>query len=222
MNPSVNLLDYLKAFLGGVGISLTPCIYPLIPITAGYIGASSSGSKFKGFLLSLVYVTGIAITYSILGLFASLTGTIFGRIGSHPVTYLLVGIIIILFGLSMSDLWVINLPPVIKPAALKKRGYFSVFFLGLSSGLVVSPCLTPVLGSILLHLTTKKNLLYGAALLFSFAYGMGLILILAGTFSALLVNLPRTGKWMLYIKKAFSFILIGMGIYFIYTGLRRI
>jgi len=222
MNPSVNSLDYLKAFLGGVGISLTPCIYPLIPITAGYIGASSSGSKFKGFLLSLVYVTGIAITYSILGLFASLTGTIFGRIGSHPITYLLVGIIIILFGLSMSDLFVINLPRTIKPAALKKRDYLSVLLLGLSSGLVVSPCLTPVLGSILLHLATKKNLLYGATLLFSFAYGIGLILILIGTFSALLVNLPKSGKWMLYIKKVFSFILIGMGIYFIYTGLRRI
>ncbi len=221
MNPSVNSLDYFKAFLGGVGMSLTPCVYPLIPITVGYIGVSSSGSKFKGFLLSLVYVTGIAITYSILGLFASLTGTIFGRIGSHPVTYLLVGIVIIVFGLSLSDLWVINLPRTIKPAALKKRGYLSVFFLGLSSGLVVSPCLTPVLGAILLHLATKKNFIYGAALLFSFAYGMGLILILAGTFSALLVNLPRSGKWMLYIKKAFSFILIAAGIYFIYTGLQR-
>lgn len=202
-------------------MSLTPCVYPLIPIIVGYIGTSSSGSKFKGFLLSLVYVTGVAITYSILGLFASLTGTIFGRIGSHPVTYLLVGIVIVVFGLSMSDLWVINLPRTIKPAALKKRGYLSVLLLGLSSGFVVSPCLTPVLGAILLHLATKKNLFYGAALLFSFAYGMGLILILIGTFSALLVNLPKSGKWMRYIKKAFSFILIAAGIYFIYTGLRR-
>jgi cytochrome c-type biogenesis protein len=222
MNPSVNSLDYLKAFLGGVGISLTPCIYPLIPITVGYIGASSSGSKFKGFLLSLVYVTGIAITYSILGLFASLSGTIFGRLSSHPLTYLLVGIVIILFGLSMSDLFVVNLPNIIKLPGLKKKGYFSAFLLGLSSGLIISPCLTPALGAILLYLATKKNLLYGATLLFTFAYGMGLILILVGSFSALLVNLPRSGKWMLYIKKAFSFILIGMGMYFIFAGLRRI
>lgn len=222
MNPSVNSLDYLKAFLGGVGMSLTPCIYPLIPITTSYIGASSSGAKFKGFLLSLIYVTGIAITYSILGLFASLTGTIFGRLSSHPLTYLLVGIVIILFGFSMLDLFIVNLCNIIKPPTLKKKGYFSAFLLGLSSGLIISPCLTPVLGSILLYLTTKKNLLYGATLLFSFAYGMGLILILIGSFSALLVNLPRSGKWTLYIKRAFSFILIGMGIYFIYTGLRRI
>lgn len=220
MNPSVNSLDYLKAFLGGVGISLTPCIYPLIPITAGYIGANAAGSKLKGFLLSLVYVTGIAITYSILGLFASLSGTIFGRISSHPITYLSVGVLIVFFGLSMSDLFVLHLP-VIKPLTLKKKGYFSAFLLGLSSGLVISPCLTPVLGSILLYLTAKKNLAYGATLLFSFAYGMGLILIIVGTFSALLVNLPRSGKWMLYIKRIFSFILIGMGIYFIYAGIRK-
>jgi len=215
-------IDYLIAFLGGIFVSFTPCVYPLIPISAGYIGVKAGGSKFKGLTLGLVYVTGIALTYSALGLFASLTATIFGRISSSPVTYLFVGGVIILFGLSMLDLFTIPLPNIIKPAKLKKQNYFSTFILGLSSGLIVSPCLTPVLGSILLYLTTKKNLLYGATLLFSFAYGMGLVLILVGAFSALLVNLPRSGKWMLYIKRLFSFLLIGMGIYLIYTGLRRL
>jgi thiol:disulfide interchange protein len=74
----------------------------------------------------------------------------------------------------------------------------------------------------LVYLATKKNLLYGATLLFSFAYGMGLVLVLAGTFSAVLVNLPESGKWMLYVKRLFSFLLIGIGIYFIFTGLRRL
>ncbi|MCK9603142.1 MAG: sulfite exporter TauE/SafE family protein [Candidatus Omnitrophica bacterium] len=215
-------LDYLKAFLGGVGVSLTPCIYPLIPITAGYIGANSAGSKFKGFIFSLVYVTGIAVTYSILGILAALTGTIFGKFSAHPLTYLCVGIIIILFGLSMLDLITIPFFNAAKAHQQKKQSYLSMFLFGLSSGLVVSPCLSPVLGSILLYLATKKNLLYGATLLLSFAYGMGLILILIGTFSALLVNLPKSGRWMLYIKRFCAFVLLIIGLYFVFTGIRRL
>ena len=222
MQVSGSPVDYLFAFIGGVLLSFTPCVYPLIPISAGYIGAGARGSKFKGFTLSLAYVTGVALTYSILGLLASLTATIFGKISSSPVTYLFVGAVIILFGLSMLGLFTIPFPNIIKVSGHKKQGYFSTFILGLSSGLIASPCLTPALGSILVYLTTKKNLLYGVTLLFTFAYGMGLVLILVGTFSGLLMNLPKSGKWMNYIKRALSFILIGMGTYFIYSGLRRL
>jgi cytochrome c-type biogenesis protein len=222
MTLSGGPVDYLFAFLGGILVSFTPCVYPLIPISIGYIGIRASGSKLKGLTLSLVYVTGIAVTYSILGILASLTGTIFGRVSSSPFTYIMVGCIIILFGMSILGLFVIPLPNIVKLPALKKQSYFSTFLLGLSSGLIASPCLTPVLGTILLYLTTKKNILYGATLLFTFAYGMGFILILAGTFSSLLVNAPKSGKWMLNIKRFSSLILIAMGIYFIYMGLRRL
>jgi thiol:disulfide interchange protein DsbD len=213
-------VDYLKAFLGGVGVSLTPCIYPLIPITAGYIGVNAAGSKLRGFILGFVYVTGLAVTYSILGLLASLTGSIFGRISTNPITYIIVGTIIILFGLSMLEILTIPFLPILKLPKYKKQNYFSAFLLGLSSGLVASPCLTPVLGSILVYLATKKNLIYGTALLFSFAYGMGLVLILIGAFSAAVINLPKSGKWMEYVKKIGAFLLMAMGIYFIYAGIR--
>jgi thiol:disulfide interchange protein DsbD len=222
MTLSGNPFDFLIAFLGGVLVSFTPCIYPLIPISAGFIAIDAAGSKIKGFALSLIYVTGIAITYSMLGLLASLTGTIFGRISSHPVTYFFAGGIIIIFGLSMMDLFTIRAPNLIKIPKVKKQGFFAAFILGLSSGLIVSPCLTPVLGSILFYLSTKKNLFYGAALLFIFAYGMGLVLILVGTFSATIINLPKLGRWMLYIKRTCAFILVVMGIYFIYTGITRL
>jgi thiol:disulfide interchange protein DsbD len=203
-------------------VSFTPCVYPLIPVSIGYIGVKASGSKLKGFLLSLVYVTGVAVTYSILGLLASLTGNIFGAISSHPLTYLFVGAVIILFGLSMLDLFTIPLPNLIKLPLLKKQNYFSTFLLGLSSGLIASPCLTPVLGAILAYLTTKHNLFYGLTLLFSFGYGMGFILIIAGTFSAAIVNLPKSGKWMLYIKMACAIILMSVGLYFIFIAIRRV
>ncbi len=111
---------------------------------------------------------------------------------------------------------------LIKLPYFKKQNYFTAFILGLSSGLIVSPCLTPALGTILLYLATKKNLLYGATLLFSFAYGMGLILILVGTFSTLLVNLPKSGKWLDYIKRAGALMLLAAGAYFIFDGFRRL
>ncbi|MBM3255267.1 MAG: hypothetical protein FJZ08_03105, partial [Candidatus Omnitrophica bacterium] len=197
-------------------------VYPLIPITAGFIGVSSSGRRLRGFTLSLSYVTGIAITYSILGLVASLTGKLFGLISSHPVTYLVVGCVFILFGLSMLDLFVLPLTNFIKLPTLKKQNHLSSLILGLSSGLVVGPCVTPVLGAILAYLATKKNIVYGISMLLCFSYGLGLIFILVGIFSSLLINLPKLGKWMQAIKRVSAVILVAIGLYFIYTALRRI
>jgi cytochrome c-type biogenesis protein len=221
MSFSGTPFDYLIAFFGGVLVSFTPCVYPLIPITVGYIGVKGGGSKPQGFILSLAYVTGIAVTYSFLGLLASLTGTFFGSVSSSPIAYFFVGAVIILFGFSMLDLFIIPVPRFIKLPTFKKQNYFSAFLLGLCSGLIASPCLTPVLGSILVYLTTKKNLVYGTTLLFSFAYGMGLVLILIGTFSALLAHIPKSGRWTEHIKRLGGSVLIGLGIYFIYTGIRR-
>lgn len=221
MNLLENPVDYLNAFLGGIGIGFTPCVYPLIPVIVGYIGVKAETTKLKGLVLSFAYVTGVAITYSILGLLASLAGRIFGLVASQPVTYIFVGIVIILFGISMFEVFNITLPAPIKLPTLKKKGYFSAFLLGLISGLIISPCTTPVLGAILFYLATKKNILYGITVLLSFAYGMGLVLILAGTFSALLVNLPKAGKWLVYIKRLSAVVLIGIGLYFIFRGIRR-
>jgi len=218
MNLSGSPIDYLIAFSGGFLLSFTPCVYPLIPITASLIGLKSAGGKQRAFLLSFTYVTGIAITYSLLGLAASLTGTLFGQISTHPLTYILVGILMAFFGLFLLDLFNLRLPNFIPLPTFKQHNYFSVFILGLSSGLVISPCVTPVLAGILSYLTLKKTVLYGMTLLLSFAYGMGLLLILAGTFGSLLLNLPKSGEWLIYIKRIYAIILMGMGIYFIFKG----
>lgn len=218
---SENPVDYLKAFLGGVGISFTPCVYPLIPVIIGYIGIKAGTARLKGFTLSLTYVSGIAVTYSLLGLFASLTGRLFGTISSAPLTYIIVGAVVIFFGLSMLEVFNLSLPAIIKLPVLKESNYFSTFLLGLSSGLIIGPCTAPALGAILLYLATKKNVIYGVTVLFSFAYGMGLVLILAGTFGSLLVKLPKSGKWLVYIKRLGALILLGAGLSFIFTGIRR-
>ncbi len=222
MSLSGTPLDYLIAFAGGLLMSLTPCTYALIPITAGFIGVKSAGSKLKGFLLSFTYVTGIALVYSFLGIAAVYTGQLFGAFSKHPVTHIVVGIAVIIFGISMLDVFSFSLPQFVRLPKFKEHNYLSVFLLGLVSGLMIGPCLTPVLGGILIYVSTKESVLYGATLLISFAYGMGLILMVIGTFSAILLKLPKSGRWMDYIKRLVGFIFIGMGIYFVFLGLRRI
>ena len=222
MQLAYNPTDYVIAFSGGLLMSFTPCIYPLLPVSASYIGLGSAGNKIKAFILSLAYVSGIAVTYLALGIIASLSGTIFGRVSSYPITRIIVGLIIVFFGLSMLEVFNISIPLRHKPNPLKKHGVLSVFLFGLSSGLVISPCVTPALGSILAYLATKQNIFYGATLLLSFAYGMGFTLILAGTFSSILLSLPKSGKWLVYIRRFYAVVLLGMGIYFVVTGIRRI
>jgi thiol:disulfide interchange protein DsbD len=200
-------------------------VYPLIPVSASYIGLNSSGSRVKGLTLSLVYVTGLAVTYSLLGILAVVTGSFFGRIQMHPVTHAVAGVVFILFGLSMMGMFHLQLPRQLQQLVRfrnhKKHSYLSTFLLGLSSGFMASPCLTPVLGSILVYVTGGTSIVYGATLLFTFAYGMGFMLILIGTFSSALLSLPKAGKWLEVIKLIFAWSLIGAGIFFIIKSIGR-
>lgn len=205
-----NPLDFIIAFGAGVLVSFTPCVYPLIPITVGYIGAATGGSRRKGFVLSVIYALGIATTYSVLGLIASLTGKVFGQVAGNPWAYFIVANACIFFGLVLLDVFVIPFP-VFTAKKIEPKGIISVFLFGLLSGLVVGPCTAPALGAILVYVGSRQNLVYGMLLLFCFAYGMCTVLILAGTFSGVLVNLPKSGVWMSRIKKTCGFILILIG-----------
>lgn len=211
------ILAYPLVFFAGILVSFTPCVYPLIPITIGYIGTQSQGKRLKGFILSIFYVTGVAITYSILGGIASLTGKLFGQIGSHPLPYLIVGNVCILAGLSLLEVFYIPIPGFFSGISTKSRPdtILSPLIMGLFSGLVVGPCTAPVLGTLLVYVGTKQNVLYGMSLLFTFAYGMGILLILIGTFTGLLVNIPKSGEWMVKLKKGFGFAFLLFGEYFL-------
>ncbi|MCX5708805.1 MAG: sulfite exporter TauE/SafE family protein [Candidatus Omnitrophica bacterium] len=222
MTLSGNPWDYVSVFFAGVVLSFTPCVYPLLPVTAGYIGVAAKGSKLKGLFLSFLYVTGLALTYSALGLIAALTGKMFGRISSHPVTLLAVGIIFVLLGLSMFKVFAVYFPAVSRLSQVKNKGGLSALALGMVSGLVASPCVAPALVAILAYLATTRNVVYGATLLMVFAYGMGLTLILIGIFSTALLHLPKSGRWMIYIERICALVLIGVGIYFIFNAVRSI
>jgi cytochrome c-type biogenesis protein len=222
MNLSGSPLDFVYAFLGGLAISFTPCVFPLIPVTAGYIGVKAQGNRLQGLALGSIYVTGVAVTYAALGIIASLTGSVFGRISASPLTHLAVGLIIVLFSLAMFDLIYIPLPQVKNKHVHRKGSFISTLLLGLSSGLVIAPCTTPVLGSILVLLSEKGNAVYGGLLLLSFAFGMGCILLISAVFSAVLSSLPKAGVWMVVVKKAYAFLLLGAGVYFIVDAIRRL
>ena len=215
MDPQVKIIDYFLVFGAGLMVSFTPCIYPLIPITLSTIVPKAEGSRLKAFYLSLVYVLGIAITYSVLGLIAGLTGTLFGNISTHPLSYLAIGISCILLGLSMLEILRIPIRPILNIKIFPKQGFVSTFLFGLVSGLVIGPCTFPVLSSLLIYVSDKKNIFLGATLLFTFAYGLGFVLILVGTFSGLLASLPKPGRWMVWIKRLCGASLVLIGIYFI-------
>ena len=216
------LLAFLAAYLGGIVISFTPCTYPLIPVTIGFIGARSSSSKLRGFLLSLVYVGGLAITYSILGGVAALSGKLFGQMQTTPWVYFIMANLCLIMGLSMLDVFTISLPIPQKlmnfSGNTDKKGFFSSFLIGAVSGFVIGPCTAPVLAVLLGYVAIKTNLLLGMSLLFVFAFGMGTLLIILGTFAGVIAALPQSGNWMTKIKLIFGLILIGAAEYFLYTA----
>ena len=213
LNASITM-SFLAAFAGGVLTSFTPCVYPMIPITAGFVGSENlCGSKRHGFFLSLSYVSGVAFTYAGLGIFAALTGSFFGSVSSNPWVNFIVANIVILFGLSMLD--VFHLPTLSNNVCVERGGFVGAFLMGLISGFVAAPCTAPVLGVLLTYVATSQNVLFGGALLFVFAYGMGVLLILVGTFSGMAASLPKSGKWMERVKKGLGFCMIGIGEYFL-------
>ena len=215
---------YLVSFLGGVGASFTPCIYPIIPILMGVIGVTGAGSRTRGFFLSCAFVLGMSFTYSLLGVLAAVTGKIFGQLTSHPAAYLIVGNLCLFFALSMLGLFEIRLPGNWGKAQTggSKRGAGAVFFMGATSGLVAAPCTVPVLGVLLSFVAQKGNLLFGFSLLFTFALGLGLLLILLGTFTGLLASLPKSGTWLLRIKQAFGILLLLVAEYFLIQAGKRL
>lgn len=211
------IVAYISVFFAGVLTSFTPCIYPMIPITIGVVGGQEKSGRLHAFILSLSYVIGMAMTYAALGVIASLSGQFFGKISANPVTMLIVANIIILFGLSMLEVFMPPIPQFLSKGQVgsNKRGITGAFFIGLASGLVAAPCTTPVLGVLIAYVATKQHVLFGSTLLFTFALGMNMLLLLIGTFTGLITAFPRSGMWMVRVKKIMGFLLIAMGEYFL-------
>jgi len=209
------------AFIGGLLTSATPCVYPMIPITISVVGGNSRGGCFTGFINSVIYVSGLALVYGGLGVLAAATGSLFGEISTSPWGYFLVANLCLFFAVWMMG-WV-NLPQLGFMANTgngASLGKGKIFLTGMASGLVAGPCTAPVLATLLTFVATTGELVYGGLLLFVFAFGLGALLILIGTFSSMAASLPKSGAWMLWTKRLLALLMLGAAEYFfVQTGL---
>ena len=214
-------------FVAGLLTSTTPCVYPMIPITAGVFGGQSPSSqsrsnpsqthKFKFELMGpFIYVAGLAIVYGSLGVFAATSGLMFGQISSHPLIYIAMANLCFLFAFWMIG-W-LRMPHFeVGQTLFDKFSHPSLrlFFMGAAAGLVAAPCTAPVLGILLMYIASTGDVLYGGTLMIVFAYGLGALLILVGMFSHWLARLPKSGSWMNASKYFFFLVMFISGQYFL-------
>lgn len=216
LNP---LIAVAVLYAGGVMTSLTPCVYPMIPITAAIIGGQSVGGGSKRRIAALVasYVVGLSAVYSALGVFAGLSGTLFGSVSTNPWLYLLMANVLIAAALLMLDVIPLRLPGFLTRAGKAgKRGSVSgTFAMGAVSGLVAAPCSAPVMAVVLTWVATTKSGTLGFIYLLAFSLGMCTLLVIVGLFAGALARLPKAGVWMLWIKRVLAVIMIGVAEYYL-------
>lgn len=212
---NISIITFIVVYIGGILTSISPCILTMIPVTVGYIGGYGNEqptSRIRGFSLSFIFVLGLSFTFAIFGIIAVMMGKVFGQLGNA--WYYVIAALAIIMGLHL--LGVINIKfPGLKELPFKKAGFIPTFLIGMMFGLVMSPCATPVLAVIIAYVASTGNLLYGAALLFVYGLGHGLPLIVAGTFTATIKQLPRFRKVSHYVTLASGVIMIVLGLYFL-------
>ena len=216
----------IMLFGAGLATSLTPCIYPMIPITLGVIAGSAGSSggvpaRRRTAVLTLVYALGLAFFYSVLGLFAGLTGSLFGSVSSHPAALFAMGNLLLVAALGMLDVFPVSAPTRLAAwvGQLAGGSVPAVFLLGATSGIVAAPCGAPAFAAVLTWVTTTHSAVLGFAYLFAFSLGMTALVVVAGLFSGTLAALPRAGAWLVWIKRGAGAVLLAMAeYYFIQMG----
>ena len=205
-------------FLAGVVTSVTPCVYPLIPITIGILGGAGAEtrSRRRTVVYVLLYALGLALVYASLGLLAGLSGTLFGTISSNRWAYLVMGSLLLLAALAMLDVF-----PVAAPARLVAwasqfggRSAGSVFLMGATSGLVAAPCGAPAFAAVLTFVSQTRSAALGFLYLLVFSLGMTALLIAVGLSTGMLAALPKAGLWMSRVKRLAGVLILVMAEYY--------
>ena len=215
-NESSSLQVVFWCFLGGLLSCLTPCVYPLIPITLGIFGARQEESKIKAFSLSFSFVLGIAVCFTALGLVAAASGTFFGSALSSPYVTISISIILILLALYTLDVFSLTGVHKLQQAANKLggSGHQGAFLMGCASGVIAAPCVGPVLITILVIAASAASYFFSGLMLFSYALGLGLPFIILGTFSPLLSRIPQSGSWLGIVKYILATCIFAVAIFF--------
>ena len=210
------LIGLLFVFIGGLALNLTPCVYPLIPITIGYFGGQSEGKTSRLVGMGLLFVVGMSVTYSVIGVVTALTGSMFGTLLQNPIVIILIALIFIVLSLSMFGVYEFKLPDSwVAKAGGAKGGMYGAFFMGLTMGIVAAPCIGPFVLGLVTYTAAKGDPFFGFLLFFVLAVGLGTPYLFLAIFSGKIKQLPRAGEWMEAVKHIFGLILIGMAIYFL-------
>ena len=207
----------IAVFLGGLALNLTPCIYPLIPITVSYFGGRGQDFKGKALVHGLLYILGIAVTNSTLGVIVSLSASsLFGVMLQSPVVIIFIAVLLLTMAASFFGVWEIKIPYFISSKAYKNySGILNTFFMGLTLGILAAPCLGPFILGLLAWVGQKGNPFMGFLVFFVLSIGMGLPLVMLAVFSVSLSKLPISDNWLLWIKKAFGWVMVIMAVFMI-------
>jgi len=215
----VMLWTLLGIFAGGVALNLTPCVYPMIPITVSFFGGRAAREKpGQGKLLAhgLCYLLGLALTNSALGVVAALTGGLVGAVLQNPIVLILVAGILIFFATSLFGVWELRLPRALTQVAAKSHaGYFGSLFMGLTLGVIAAPCIGPFVLGLLTWVAGMGSPWLGFLVFFTLSLGLGLPLFVLAVFSGQLQRLPQAGGWMIWVRKLMGWVLVGMAAHFV-------
>jgi thiol:disulfide interchange protein DsbD len=209
------LWAYASVFLGGFLTSLTPCVYPLIPITVSLFGGRGDQvPRRRAIALASLYVGGIGVMYAALGVGSALMGKAFGTFMANPWVMAPIAILFVVMAVSMFGAFELNLPSGLqqKLTAIGGKGFFGAFAMGLVGGIIAAPCTGPVLASILAFVATTKSVLLGSSLLITYALGMGVLFFAIAAFA---VSLPKSGPWMEAVKSIFGIVMLVAALYFL-------
>ncbi len=227
-----SLMLYVLMFGGGFIASFTPCMYPVLPLTVGYIGNQAGTNRLQVFLLSLSLVTGLAVVYAVLGAIVAAAGGTFGSIMGKGFVLYAIALFYLMMGLFLLDVFRLPNPQFfsrLQTKSANRKGLLGAFMIGGVSGLIVGPCTGPILavalGSIALTLKDVQGVAYalqvvkGGFLLFLFGFGQGALILIAGIFTGVLSRLPKAGAWMETVKKGFALlIIIASSLLFVLVG----
>jgi thiol:disulfide interchange protein DsbD len=210
-------------FLVGLALNLTPCVYPVIPLTVGYFGGAKDTSRTTSFINALMYLLGIAISFSLLGLVSGLAGKQWGFLFASPWFVVAIAVIILSMSASLFGAFEITVPSsLLTKLGATRQGVVGALIMGLTVGVVIAPCAAGIIIG-LVGLVAKLGLVVkGTLLFFVMGLGLGLPYLILATFSGLLSKLPQSGMWMVWVRKLFGIMLIGVALYFLMPQLERI
>jgi thiol:disulfide interchange protein DsbD len=204
----------ITVFLAGLALNLTPCIYPLIPITIGFFDQQAKERSGGTFGLAVAYVLGMAVTYSLLGMVAALAGQVFGFALGHPIVIGVIVAVILALAASMFGLWELRAPAWAMKASGGRAGYLGALIMGLIVGFVAAPCIGPFVLGLVTFVGQRGEPVFGFIVFFTLAMGLGLPFLLLGTFTGMLHKLPTSGQWMIGVRKVFGVLLVALAVYF--------